>query len=209
MGPDDTGNDGNVLDDDCTVTVIELGVASPMVKPLMVTVNAVVAALGVVRITAALLTNAHVTFMFRPRTLPATAAGLREGEKKFGGYVSVIKPLGGGTVKVNVTETLTFPAIRSESAMVKVNGDDKLSHDPVGVMKKKGQRHATGARNVKLLCTTATSEDGRTAGAPTFSVTTISTTDTALQLVATRPSRNRALHSVPTANGLPVTVTEV
>ena len=36
----------------------------------------------------------------------------------------------------------------------------------------------------------------------------ISTADTAVQLVETEPSRNRALHKTPCANGLPVTVTE-
>ena len=41
-----------------------------------------------------------------------------------------------------------------------------------------------------------------------LTVTTISTADTALQLVATEPSRNRALHAAPAANGLPVTVKE-
>ena len=41
-----------------------------------------------------------------------------------------------------------------------------------------------------------------------MSVTTISTADTALQLADTEPSRNRALHAPPWANGLPVTVTE-
>ena len=58
------------------------------------------------------------------------------------------------------------------------------------------------------LCITATSKDGRAAGALLLSVTTISTADTALQLVDTEPSRNRALHAAPAANGLPVTVTE-
>ena len=121
MGPDATGEDGDVSDDVCTVTEIEPGVAAPIVKPLMVTVNAAVAPMvapDVVRTRAALLVEVHM--MFRPGTLPATAAGLREGAKKFGGYVIVMEPPGGtsrGTVKVNVTEALAFPAIRSEKAM--------------------------------------------------------------------------------------------
>ena len=121
MGPDDTGEDGDASDDVFTVTEIEPGVAAPMVKPLMVTVNAAVAPMvapDVARTTAGLLVD--VQMMFRPRTLPATAAGLREGAKKFGGYVIVMEPPGGtsrGTVKVNVTEALAFPAIRSEKAM--------------------------------------------------------------------------------------------
>ena len=41
-----------------------------------------------------------------------------------------------------------------------------------------------------------------------LSVILISTADTAVQLVDMEPSRNRALHVAPCANGLPVTVTE-
>ena len=41
-----------------------------------------------------------------------------------------------------------------------------------------------------------------------FNKTTISTADTAVQLVDVDPSRNRALHAAPLTNGLPVTVTE-
>ena len=58
------------------------------------------------------------------------------------------------------------------------------------------------------MCITATSMDGLTPGALALSVTTISTADTAEQTVETEPSRNRALHAVPAANGLPMTVTE-
>ena len=121
MGPDDTGDDGVVSDDICTVTEIEPGVAAPIVKPLIVTVNAAVVPIvapDVARTTAVLLVD--VQMMFRPRTLPASAAGLREGAKKFGGYVIVMEPPGGtsrGTVKVNVTDALAFPAIRSEKEM--------------------------------------------------------------------------------------------
>ena len=75
-------------------------------------------------------------------------------------------------------------------------------------MTKKGQTHATGTRNVKPLCMTAISKDDRVDGTLAFTITTISTGDTALQLVDTEPSRNRALHATPAANGLPVTVTE-
>ena len=121
MGPDDTGDDGVVSDDVFTVTEIEPGIAAPIVKPLMVTVNAAVAPMvvpDVARTTAVLLVD--VQMMFRPRILPATAAGLREGAKKFGGYAIVMEPPGGtsrGIVKVNVTVALAFPAIRSEKAI--------------------------------------------------------------------------------------------
>jgi hypothetical protein len=75
-------------------------------------------------------------------------------------------------------------------------------------MTKKGQTHATGALNVRPLCITAISKDDRAEGTLALTITTISTADTALQLVDTEPSRNRALHAAPAANGLPVTVTE-
>ena len=58
------------------------------------------------------------------------------------------------------------------------------------------------------LCITANSMDGRVSGTLAFNVTTISTADTAVQLLDTEPSRNRALHAAPVTNGLPVTVTE-
>ncbi len=214
MIPDDTGEDGDVSDDVCTVMEIEPGVAAPIVKPLMVTVNAAVAPMvapDVARTTALLLVDVHI--MFRPGTLLVILlAGLREGKKKFGGYVIVMKPPGGtsrGTVKVNVTEALALPAIRSDGAMAKVNNvDDKRTQDPVGPMTKKGQIHAIGARNVEPLCVTAISKDEREKGTLALTTTTISTAETALQLVATEPSRNRALHAAPAANGLPVTVTE-
>ena len=56
-----------------------------------------------------------------------------------------------------------------------------------------------------LLCITGSSKDGRAAGDLKLSGTTISTADTALQLVDTEPSRNRALHAAPAANGRLVT----
>jgi len=211
MGPDDTDEDGDASDDVFTVTEIEPGVAAPIVKPLIVTVNAAVAPMvapEVARTTDMLLVD--VQRRFRPRTLPATAARLREGAKKFGGYVIVMEPPGGtsrGTVKVNVTVALAFPAIRSEKAMAK-SRNDKRAHDPVGPMTKKGQMHATGARNVKPLCVTATSKEDRVDGMLALTITTISTGETALQLVDTKPSRNKALHAAPGVNGLPMTVRE-
>ncbi len=55
------------------------------------------------------------------------------------------------------------------------------------------------------MCIKVSREDGRTAAALILSATTISTADTALQLVDTEPSRNRALHASPAANGRLVT----
>ena len=53
------------------------------------------------------------------------------------------------------------------------------------------------------MCVTGSSNDGRAAGALILSVTTISTGETAM--VATKPSRNRALHAAPAAKGRLVT----
>ena len=171
MGPDDTGGD---LSHDvvCTVMEIEPGVAAPMVKPLIVTVNAAVrpiVAPDVARRTAVLLVDAQM--MFKPRTLLDTKAGLIASAKKIGGYVSVMEPPGGtsrGTVKANVTEALALPAIRSDGAMAKVtkvnNDSDRRTHDPVGPISKKGQTQATGTRNVRPLCITAISKDDRVEG---------------------------------------------
>ena len=138
------------------MTEIEPGVAAPIVKPLMVTVNAAVAPMvapDVARTTTVLLVVAQM--MFKPGTLLDTTAGLIAGAKKIGGCESVMEPPGRtsrGTVKVNVTEALAFPAIRSENAIAKSTNDgDKRAHDPVGPIKKKGQTHATGARNVRPL----------------------------------------------------------
>ncbi len=50
-----------------------------------------------------------------------------------------------------------------------------------------------------LVCTKGSSKDGRAAGTLILSVTTISTGETAM--IDTEPSRNRALHAAPTADG--------
>ena len=88
MGPDDTGEDGDASDDVFTVTEIEPGVAAPIVKPLIVTVNAVVFTMeapNIVSTTVVLLVAPHVTF--RPVTLlaPAATTGVTKGAKKLGG----------------------------------------------------------------------------------------------------------------------------
>jgi hypothetical protein len=199
MGPDETGEDGDESDDVCTVTAMEPGVEAPIVRPLMVTVNAAVAPMvppDVVSTTADKLVAAQVKL--RPGALLAATAttGVMEGTKKFDGYVSVTRPPGGTefiTAKVRVAWTLAVAAMRPDVAITNA----VLSRP-------------TGALKVKPLCITATRNDGRSAsaGALMLSVTTISTADTVLQLVDTEPSRNRALHAAPCANGLPVTVTE-
>jgi hypothetical protein len=110
------------------------------VKPLIVTVNAVVfpmAAPNIVSVTAVLLVAPHVTF--RPTTLlaPAATTGVTNGAKKLGGNVKAkVPPDGMGTSgeNANVTETLPFPAIRSNEDMVKYEymGPDETGNDAVG-----------------------------------------------------------------------------
>ena len=140
MGPDDTSEGAYASADVCTLTPIELGVAAPIVKPLIVTVNAVVfpmAAPDIASTTAVLLVTPHVTFM--PVTLLALAAttGVTNGAKKLSGYVRVKVPPDGTDASgenVNVTETLPFPAIRSNEDMVKYEymGPDETGEESVG-----------------------------------------------------------------------------
>ncbi len=104
--------------------ICELAIAAPSVTPLMVTVNAVVVpmvAFDVVRITFVLVVAPHVKFS--PRTLVASAdtIGITDAAKKLDGYINVMEPPGGiaaGTLKVRVTGTLVFAAMRSAGAMV-------------------------------------------------------------------------------------------
>jgi len=140
MGPDDTNEGANASADVCTLTPIEPNVAAPIVKPLIVTVNAVVffmAAPNIVSTTAVLLVALHVTF--RPTTLlaPAATTGVTNAAKKLGGYVKAKVPPDGTDTSgqnANVTETLPFPAIRSNEDMVKYEymGPDVTGKDAVG-----------------------------------------------------------------------------
>ena len=95
MGPDETGEDGNASVEVCTVTATEPGVEAPIVRPLMVTVNAAVVPMvppDVVSTTAVKLVAPQVKL--RPGALlaPAATTGVMEGTKKFDGYVSVMRP---------------------------------------------------------------------------------------------------------------------
>ena len=88
MGPDGTGVDGDAPDDVCTVTATEPGVAAPIVKPQIVTVNAVVFSMAVpdiVSTTAVLLVTPHVTFIPVKLLAPVATTGATNGAKKFGG----------------------------------------------------------------------------------------------------------------------------
>ncbi len=104
--------------------ISELGIAAPSVKPLMVAVNPAVVpivAFDVVRIIFVLVVAPHV--IFSPGTLVASSAttGVTDGAKKLDGYVNVMEPPGGiaaGMLKVRVTGTPVFAAMRSAGAMV-------------------------------------------------------------------------------------------
>ena len=164
MGPDETGEDGDASDEVCTVTATEPGVEAPIVRPLMVTLNVVLAPMvapAVVSTTAVVLVAPHV--MLRPDKLlaPAATTGVMEGAKKLDGYVRVMRPPGGSSlsaVKVMVAATLALVAVRSEGAISKMTS---CVHTPVAPMTKYGGPQASGASNVNPLCVKATSRDGR------------------------------------------------
>ena len=123
IGPDETGKDAHELSDVCTVTALDPAVAAPIVKPLMVTMNAAVALIAapeVVSTTAVLLVTPHV--MLKPTILlaPAATKGVIEGAKKLGGYDRMKEPPGGmaeSTEKVRITAAFGLRAIRFEDSM--------------------------------------------------------------------------------------------
>jgi hypothetical protein len=86
--------------------------------------------------------------------------------------------------------------------------DDTWTQDPEELTTKNGKAHMKGTRNVVPLCTIALNKEARVT-APAFMLITTSTADTALQLVNSRLSRNKALQFRPAANGLPMTVKDV
>ena len=122
------------------LTPIEPEVAAPIVKPLIVTVNAVVfpmAAPDIASTTAVLLVTPHVMFMPVTLLAPVATTGVTNGAKKLGGYVRVKVPPDGTDASgenVNVTETLLFPTIRSYEDMVKYAyiGPDETVEESVG-----------------------------------------------------------------------------
>jgi hypothetical protein len=112
-----------------TLTAIAPAVAAPMVKPLIVTVNAaeeLMVAPDVLNTIEELLAAPNT--MFKPDTLLAPAAttgavlGVTEGAKKLGGYVRV-KAAGGGSGeysrKDSVIDTFVLPSNRSDAWMCK------------------------------------------------------------------------------------------
>lgn len=149
-----------------------------------------------VKITCVRLMAPHARM--RLGSLAATTSGLDAGTKNSGGYVRVIEVPGAisrGTVKDNVTETSAFAAMRSEDEIAKLMTEVfKRVQKPLEAATKKGETQRTGACNVIPLCIIATRNDAREEGTLALTVTNISTADTALQLAATEPSENRALH---------------
>jgi hypothetical protein len=130
---------------------VEPGVAGPISKPLIVTVNAELASIiapDVVSTTVVLSVSQHV--IFTPGTLlaPAATTGVTEGAKTLGGYESVKEPPERICFEkprmFKVTETLTFPAMRSKISMSNDNIGGKLA----------------SALKVRLLCITASSING-------------------------------------------------
>jgi hypothetical protein len=113
------------------LTPTEPAVAAPIVKALIVTVNADagMAAPEVVIITAEAEVAPHAAV--KPTTLlaPETADGTTEDAKKLKGY-NRVKALPGGMecdgVKPSVTETADLPDVLSEKEMLKVSDEISL-----------------------------------------------------------------------------------
>ena len=126
--PDETEVEATVSADVCTLTATDPAVAAPMVKPLMVTLNAAVvkAAPDVVMISAVAEGALHVPAIAETLALPATIVGVAEDAKKAEGYVSVmVPPAGRGEkgVKLKVTGTDVLAANLLDAAMTKVTED--------------------------------------------------------------------------------------
>ena len=95
MGPVGTNEGAYASADVCTLTPIEPGVAAPIVKPLIVTVNAVVFTMeapNIVSTTAVLLVAPHTMFMPVTLLAPAATTGVTNGAKKLCGYVRAKVP---------------------------------------------------------------------------------------------------------------------
>ena len=83
MGPDEMGEDGDESIDVCTVTAIEPGVDAPIVRPLMVTVTAVLPAINDEAISESTMAVAVGTELVAVTDEPLIAAvGVAEVAKK-------------------------------------------------------------------------------------------------------------------------------
>ena len=118
----------------------ELGVATPKVNPLTVTLKAATLPIippDVVSTTAVLLVAPQM--MFRPLMLlaPEATTGVTNGAKKSDGYVKTMVPPDGMTdtgENDNFTSTFVLPAMRSEGDMVDYEyiGPDGTGKDAAG-----------------------------------------------------------------------------
>jgi len=137
MGPDGTSENGIAPDAICTAIALEPGVAAPMAKPLMVTVNAKVALMvvpDVVSTTAVPFMDPHVMFRLGTLLAPAATKGVIEDAKKLSGYIRVMESPGGiavVTVKVRVTGTLDLKAMRLDDSMTNFDSS-KAAMDTTG-----------------------------------------------------------------------------
>lgn len=112
-------------DDVCTCTPVDAAAACPILKPVIVTVKAaaVTVAPAVVHTTFEAEGILHAPVRAATVLLDAAMVGCADVAKKSGQYVNVMVPPGGNGVvgvKVSVTGTFAFVAIRSDSAIVKL-----------------------------------------------------------------------------------------
>ena len=120
--PEPTAADGSKSVEICTVTSPP-EVKLPMVKPAKVTTNTDggMTAPAVVMTRDVAVVELHVTVNPATLLLPLVTVGVTDGAKKPEGYVSVMVLPGGTRVpglKLKVTGTPVFPALRSAEAIV-------------------------------------------------------------------------------------------
>jgi hypothetical protein len=124
MDPDATGLDATVSEDVFTMIPKAPGVADPMVKPLIVTKNAVfsIVAPDVVNTMEVVEVALHVAVSSATLVAPGATVGVTPGTKKPEGYVSVMVPPSWTVVDgVNpkMTPTHCFKATRSNDSILK------------------------------------------------------------------------------------------
>jgi hypothetical protein len=123
MDPDATGLDATVSEDVFTMIPKAPGVADPMVKPLIVTKNAVfsIVAPDVVNTMEVVEVALHVAVSSATLVAPGATVGVTPGTKKPEGYVSVMVPPPGmerNGVKPKVIVARETPAIRFNDGMM-------------------------------------------------------------------------------------------
>ena len=124
MNPDATGVDATVSEDVLTMIPIASGVADPIVKPLMVTENAVfsIVAPDVVTTMEVAVVALHVAVSPATLVAPGAIVGVTPGTKKPEGYMSVMVPPPGierNGVNPNVIVAGETPVMRFNEGMIK------------------------------------------------------------------------------------------